>query len=225
VAYAVPSNPTIEVDDLISFYDGSASQYWQNFTNSLQQVACNTTTSAQYSLVKTCNDCTAAYKSWLCAALIPRCQDLSVTPSPAAYTIPRNVAADFVNGATPDLTEFGLDDNAKHITWYNSSRNAEIDTKVAPGPYRELLPCRDLCYELVRSCPASMGFACPQLSQGALFNSSYGVFDMNNIMNESTWTCSYPGIDPQYMSAAGKVTMGVAMWAAMVFAHLLTNVL
>ncbi|KAG9818558.1 hypothetical protein KCU77_g17340, partial [Aureobasidium melanogenum] len=38
----------------------------------------------------------------------------------------------------------------------NSSRNPTIivDT-IAPGPYKEVLPCQDLCYSLVRSCPAA----------------------------------------------------------------------
>ena len=47
-----------------------------------------------------------------------------------------------------------------------------IDAIIKPGPYKEVLPCEDLCYELVRSCPSFMSFACPLAGHG--LNYSYG---------------------------------------------------
>jgi calcium channel MID1 len=68
---------------------------------------------------------------------------------------------------------------------YNSSRNPIIDTDIKPGPYKEVLPCQDLCHELVQSCPASLGFGCPVEEW---LNASYGVRSPNGDI-----TCSYLG--------------------------------
>lgn len=46
-----------------------------------------------------------------------------------------------------------------------------IDQIIKPGPWKEVLPCKDLCYNLVQSCPAALGFACPA---GRWLESSYG---------------------------------------------------
>ena len=62
-------------------------------------------------------------------------------------------------------------DNRKKLA-FNSSRNPMIDTFIKPGPYKELLPCEDMCYNLTRSCPAALGFACPLEGHG--LNYSYG---------------------------------------------------
>ena len=66
---------------------------------------------------------------------------------------------------------------------YSRSRNPMIDQVIKPGPYRELLPCDDLCHDLVRSCPAQLGFACPNPPAKAL---SYGT------RNERNLTCNFP---------------------------------
>ena len=47
-----------------------------------------------------------------------------------------------------------------------------IDAQINPGPYKEILPCIDLCYNLEQSCPAALGFACPLEGHG--MNYSYG---------------------------------------------------
>ena len=60
-----------------------------------------------------------------------------------------------------------------------------IDDNVRPGPWKEILPCKDLCYELVQSCPASMGFVCPLKGEGT---ESYG-----NIRDDEKITCNFPG--------------------------------
>ena len=56
--------------------------------------------------------------------------------------------------------------------YYSSSRNPMIDYDIRPGPYKERLPCEDICYDLVRSCPAALQFACPLEGHG--LNYSYG---------------------------------------------------
>lgn len=62
-----------------------------------------------------------------------------------------------------------------------------IDAEIQPGPYKELLPCEDLCFDIVRSCPAQLGFACPSPPLREL---SYGRRDNDNPDN---LTCNFPG--------------------------------
>ncbi|KAL9099485.1 MAG: hypothetical protein Q9163_005022 [Psora crenata] len=175
VAYAVPSNATNmgNITALGEFYDDQANSLYVNFTKSLAQIPCNTTSSAQYSLAVTCDNCTHAYKQWLCAVTIPRCEDFSNT---AFYLQPRAVAQKFINetyGAQysddPSLTQ-----ENKNRLFTNSSRNPSIDEVIAPGPYKEVLPCKALCYGLVQSCPAALGFSCPLEGHG--LNYTYGSY-------------------------------------------------
>lgn len=46
-----------------------------------------------------------------------------------------------------------------------------IDQRIKPEPWKEVLPCEDLCYELVQSCPAALAFKCPA---GKWLGYSYG---------------------------------------------------
>lgn len=190
VAYAVPSNPEKYspldgVPDLAAVYDSYASSMYQYFNYSLQQIPCNTTATSQYSLARTCDDCAHAYKQWLCAVTIPRCEDWD---NNATYLQPRNMAQNFPNNtapswiASPDASQQTLLNSVQA----NSSRNPQIiDEIIQPGPYKEVLPCIDLCYDLVRSCPASLGFGCPQ---GKYLDMSYGVRTSGDVMS-----CSYLG--------------------------------
>jgi calcium channel MID1 len=156
-----------------------------NFDKSLQQIPCNTTNDAQYSLAVNCTYCTTAYKNWLCAVTIPRCIDYS---SQQSYTIPRAISQPFLNGTLGNTTQDPMFSAANQsIMYYNSSRNPAIDQSIVPGPYKELLPCGDLCYALVRGCPAAMGFACPYDPQG--YNQSYGY----PLMDGDFPQCNYPG--------------------------------
>ena len=103
VAYAVPSNPDKYspldgLANLAAVYDSYAAQMYQYFNYSLQQIPCNTTASAQYSLARNCDDCARAYKQWLCAVTIPRCEDWD---NDAPYLARRNMAQNFPNGTTP----------------------------------------------------------------------------------------------------------------------------
>ena len=195
VAYAVPVTPGNQTNlaDLKELYDNDAREKYQNFDKSLQQVACNTTSSAMYSLARNCTDCEKDYKTWLCAVTIPRCVDFALN---ANYYVPRAVSTQFLNGSTssaPDLAQYK--DNMNNL-YANSSRNPMIDDKIKPGPYKEFLPCIDLCYEVVRSCPATLGFACPLEGHG--LNYTYGKNDTNGV------TCNYPGA-PFHQSLANIV--------------------
>jgi len=194
IGYAVPANPSRypNATELAAAYDASAESYMQNFTYSLQQIPCNTSPSAQYSLAKTCDDCRAAYKTWLCAVTIPRCFDFNdppgADPRDYAYLQPRNVAQPPIEGSgiAPPTNETQLNWRAT-----NTSRNADlIVDQIQPGPYREVLPCEDLCYNLIRSCPAALGFACPLKGKG--LEESYGMKG-TSLATGGGYTCSEPG--------------------------------
>ncbi|KKY25433.1 putative calcium channel subunit mid1 [Diplodia seriata] len=204
VAYAVPSNPNrYNLTTLVDLYDQYAEKHYQNFNYSLQQIPCNTTNTAQYSLAKTCDDCAHDYKNWLCAVTIPRCEDFS---APDDWLQPRNIAQPFANGTRLADTDFGRDplSNATLMdrAYANSSRNAIIDELVQPGPYKEVLPCEDLCYSLIQSCPASFQFACPVMGRG--LERSYGNRNGNE---DGTVTCSYLGA-VYYVNAGASLMLG-----------------
>jgi len=174
----VPSNPSLNISELTQIYDTNASALYLNFTYSLQQIQCNTSSVSSYSLAVSCNDCASAYKKWLCAVTIPRCYDFS---SNLPFLQPRNAGQPFPNGTNISAVYNYL--TMSPIT--NASRNPIIDSTIQPGPYKEILPCQDLCYDLVRTCPATLDFSCPT---GNWLNASYGVRDPKGDI-----TCSYLG--------------------------------
>lgn len=202
VAYAVPSNNSIEVQGLMDFYDSNAAALYKNFSKSLQQIACNASSTSRYSLASDCDHCASAYKQWLCAVTIPRCNDFS---SDLTFLRARNTGQQFLNGSK-------LDDSSPSFNhpWANFSRNPLIDTEIRPGPYKEVLPCQDLCYELVQRCPAALGFGCPE---GALLNASYGTRSQDGDI-----TCSYLGA-AYYLGAGRKIIEGtrLLLWSLTVF--------
>jgi len=74
----------------------------------------------------------------------------------------------------------------------NSSRNQKIDTEIKPGPYNEVLPCKELCYGLVQSCPAALQFSCPLPRYG--LNNSYGDWYTDGV-GPGQVTCNNPAAD------------------------------
>ncbi|KAL4787787.1 stretch-activated Ca2+-permeable channel component-domain-containing protein [Aspergillus varians] len=164
VAYAVPSNPSMNVSEIRTKYDDYAADLYKNFNYSLQQIQCNTSNETIFSMAVGCDDCAAAYKSWLCAVTIPRCDDYSSTSNKSAVMI-RNAAQPFPNGT--EITNKTLQDNP--VT--NRPRNSGlIDKEINPGPYKEILPPVRFCHDLVRNCPMALGFSCPK---GKYLMSSY----------------------------------------------------
>lgn len=228
VAYAVPANIAIypERSDLAARYDNYASDLYKNFTYSLEQIACNASSDSAYSPAQGCDDCAAAYKEWLCAVTIPRCEDYSAGYE---WLQERNVAAMFPNGTYLPVEELnrtyhpmlGAPTLPGSPAWSqtlnstfasNRSRNHEIiDLDILPGPYKEVLPCEDLCYSLMQKCPAKMGFGCP--SKGKGLERSYGTRD-----DPEQVKCSYLGA-VYYHNDAGAIgrsvvsAVGVAVMA------------
>lgn len=203
VAYAVPANPnnpdvgTFEA--LQEFYENYTLKWYAPFNYTLAQIPCNTTSESKYSLAKGCDDCAAAYKEWLCAVSIPRCEDFS---NMAGHLQIRNVGQPFYNNNSM-LSDTKLNENYINMEdaptvdgtiafdqtlissfATNQSRNPAIDETIKPGPYKEVLPCEDLCYSLMQSCPASMQFACPYPGRG--LERGYGK-------RTGDLTCSYLG--------------------------------
>ena len=214
VAWAAPANPQTfnNTTSLANQYDEHAKSLYTNFTYSLEQIPCNTTSSAQYSLARNCNDCDAAYREWLCAVTIPRCEDFSST---ATYLQPRAVNQSFNDSSYPIGTDKDPAFSLEHrkLMAFNSSRNPMIDLVIRPGPYRELLPCEDLCYNLTRSCPAALQFACPLEGHG--LNYSYGSPDPDGKL-----TCNSPW--KSISGAASLTTRVVAFCAALATALMAT---
>lgn len=82
VAYLVPALSLEEYNsllDLRSLYDDRALDLYANFSKALQQIACNTTSDAIFSPLRSCDDCSESYKNWLCAVTIPRCSTRNIT--------------------------------------------------------------------------------------------------------------------------------------------------
>jgi calcium channel MID1 len=214
IAYSVPTNPAVfnNTAALAAFYDNSTQGYYSFFQKVIAQTPCETTSSAQYSLVRNCTDCEEAYKTWVCAVTMPRCTDFSST---ASWLQPRAIGQPFPNGTMLDPTVVA---NASQFMAFNGSRNPAIDQSIVPGPYKEVLPCDELCYNLVQSCPASMNFYCPQ--PGVIgFNESYGVkprgnADVNGRITDIT--CNYPGM-VYYVAAGGRIAPSMVLFFMSVF--------
>lgn len=77
-----------------------------------------------------------------------------------------------------------------------------IDRVVRPGPYKEVLPCEDLCYSLVQSCPAALQFACPLPGKG--LERSYG-----RRSGEGELPCNYLGVVYVRNGGGGGVREGM----------------
>lgn len=200
VAYSVPSNPNTFANStvLATFYDTQAQSAYSDFEKALAQISCEAPSTQLYSLVRTCADCAAAYKSWLCSVTIPRCEDFGTTGS---WLQPRNLAQPFPNGDVLDPAALAPFPNTSATM---TSRNPAIDTVVRPGPYKEVLPCEDLCYNLTQSCPSALGFGCPRPGMVG-FDSSYGRRGKQDENGEVY--CNYPGA-AHVFSGAGRVGVG-----------------
>lgn len=233
VAYAAPSNPSnFNTSALLDLYDTYASQLYANFSFSLQQISCDPSNDEKYSLARSCDDCARAYKQWLCAVTIPRCEDFS---NNASFLQPRNVGQPFFQDQPPLSGAIlnqsyqpmpgapTLPDSPINQTWYssfatNSSRNpAIIDDKIAPGPYKEVLPCEDLCYSLVQSCPAALQFSCPLPGRG--LEVDYGKRPDSQTVIE----CSYLGA-VYYIDDAGRLSPHLLLLFAVIGIAALLNI-
>jgi calcium channel MID1 len=218
VAYAVPTNPERfstrdGLPELAKIYDNYAQSMYQYFNYSLQQIPCNTSETSAYSLVRDCDSCARAYKTWLCAVTIPRCEDYT---NPAAWLKPRNVGQPFPNGSTTSIVP-GFAESQQILAQAvatNSSRSLVIDEQISPGPYKEVLPCKDLCYDLVQSCPAALQFSCPTPGKG--LEDGYG----ERSDNSGNLSCSYLGA-AFFLSASTTINVPWEMLALATLSALL----
>lgn len=183
----MPSSLKYKFNDtqLKEVYEKQAREYYENFEKSLAQVACDAASEAQYSLARTCDDCRRDYKNWLCSVLVPRCEDWTAEDD---WLQERNINTPFPNGTLPYAGNMSKEFNEtkRDRFAYSQSRNPMIDETISPGPYKEMLPCDDLCFDIVRSCPAQLGFSCPDPPARAF---SYGRRDPTG----DKLTCSFPG--------------------------------
>ena len=134
----------------------------------------------------------------------------------ASHLQPRAVSYAFINSSYANATEgdpvFHSKDRSR--TAFSSSRNPMIDTVIRPGPYKELLPCKDMCYNLTRSCPAALQFACPLEGHGLELD--YGN---PNLHPEGEITCNRPWTlinGAAGLRVTGLVAFSVALTAAFV---------
>lgn len=221
VAYSVPTNPKTynnkdknKLNDLRTLYDDHARTLYKNFTYSLAQIQCNATNNeTKWSLTVNCDDCAKAYREWLCAVTIPRCADFSNTNNTALH--PRNIMQQFPNGTT--LPHTSINKTIRETPAAHYARNSLLNNKIKPGPYKEMLPCRDTCWNLVRSCPSALEFSCPE--EPGIW-ASYGAKD------DHEDRCNHPKA-PFRTSNGGvalrggvEIGLGVLFWGA-VFVELL----
>ncbi|KAF9972775.1 stretch-activated cation channel mid1 [Modicella reniformis] len=173
VAYAVPVTPIstlppggvapdpMTLQEIKQLYDGFANAVMGNFTNVLGQYDCS---KSQYSLIRNCTDCERAYRRWLCSVSIPRCTDTGdvTDPKNLGYIHPEEFQKPDVI-SNPYLIDRS---NGPVVVMRNTttSRGAIKQSEnrlMNPGEYGEVLPCMDLCYDVVQSCPHFLQFSCP----------------------------------------------------------------
>ncbi|KAF9973565.1 stretch-activated cation channel mid1 [Actinomortierella ambigua] len=179
VAYSVPVTPlsslpggpapgagnnnqtrTTEVGQL---YDDFARNLMDNFDKVLGQYDC---TQSSYSLIRNCTDCSRAYRRWLCSVSIPRCADREDVTNPAniGYTAWATVTEDErknpylkLKDPVPVVVPRNTSTSRGAVAQLHQAQNPLFN----PGDYGEVLPCMDLCFDVVQSCPSFLGFGCP----------------------------------------------------------------
>ncbi|KAG0074734.1 stretch-activated cation channel mid1 [Linnemannia elongata] len=195
VAYSVPITPQSTLVggangtarlDIKNFYDNFTSNLMDNFDRVLEQYDCSR---SQYSLIRNCTDCSRAYRRWLCSISIPRCTDVddvtdkrnlgyTPTPLPNPDTVENPYLVDRTSGAV--VVERRTNTSRGAIS--QLSQNPLMD----PGQYGEVLPCIDLCFDVVQSCPNFLGFDCPVKNMGGNYAR----------MNEQGFRCNGLGVVP-----------------------------
>ncbi|WFD18211.1 stretch-activated cation channel mid1 [Malassezia caprae] len=168
LAYAVPYNPTLNMNEALNVLEQVVSSNYGNFSATLDTFPCADEKLGRYSSVSTCEDCRRAYQNWLCAVAIPRCTDV-VDPAESAAS---------QNGT--ELQGLPMPSNTRLRPYIvnrigaNSSRQAYIEQLFGAGEYGELLPCLLTCEMVTRSCPPVLRWACPRWTVTA--QRDYGTF-------------------------------------------------
>ncbi|KAF9942440.1 stretch-activated cation channel mid1 [Mortierella alpina] len=217
VAYAVPITPQSTLPgggggansttrlDVKKFYDDFSSNLMDNFKKVLAQYDC---TRSQYSLIRNCTDCTRAYRRWLCGVSIPRCTDTEdiADPRNTGY-VPPSTYSDPSVAENPYLV-----DRVKGPVIVerdtNTSRGAiaqlsQSNALMNPGQYGEVLPCIDLCFDVVQSCPNFLGFNCPVKNMAGNYAS----------MNSEGFQCNGLGVVAVPSSGSRSLVLNGGMWS------------
>ncbi|KAK9469711.1 stretch-activated cation channel Mid1 [Lipomyces arxii] len=139
IAYKVPSNSSFTRTELARYYDEVALNYYTGFDKTLQQVQCDVANTSRYTWLRTCDDCRASYKNWLCLTTIPRCMSPTTVTSRSSLKLRQN---------------------------YTQNRNFNVVW--AESSYFELLPCIFTCHSIMQDCPALLDFHCPLPGRGLL---------------------------------------------------------
>ncbi|KLU88768.1 calcium influx-promoting protein ehs1 [Magnaporthiopsis poae ATCC 64411] len=188
VAYSVPANRAkFNSTELANLYDNHVKGVYENFKKALAQIQCLTEPTSLYSLARNCQDCDDAYKDWVCAVSIPRCEEFSSTKP---WLHARNINSPLPDGrnlTNDDLK--GLTEKEREMAAYTESRNTFINKEIQPGPYKELLPCDYLCYDLTQSCHPKLQFQCPIPTSRHGYNHSYHP---NVTTPEGEFMCNFP---------------------------------
>ncbi|KAI1311069.1 stretch-activated cation channel mid1 [Mortierella claussenii] len=194
-------NSTIH-QDVKHFYDDFTSNLMDNFRKVLGQYDCS---KSQYSLVRNCTDCERAYRRWLCGISIPRCTDVEdvTDPNNVGYTGPPTTF-DPNSNENPYLGDrangpvvVGRNTNTSRGAIAQLSQNPLMN----PGDYGEVLPCVDLCYDVVQSCPSFLGFSCPVKNIAGNYAK----------MNAAGFQCNGLGVVPIPSSARSATVHGSQM--------------
>ncbi|KAI9304269.1 stretch-activated Ca2+-permeable channel component-domain-containing protein [Cunninghamella echinulata] len=174
VAYSVPTDANQDIWNITRSYDRQAQALFDPFSTALKQYNCNST---QYSLVRNCDDCYRDYKRWLCSVTIPRCTTLATDEQQQQNA--NNNSNDSMVMMKPLPTP-----SVRNVL-FNQSRNKWIDQtyQLSSNGWTELLPCIDICYQVVQSCPPFLQFNCPE---GDLARLQYGYWKTQQ--NESLGT-------------------------------------
>ncbi|WFD25369.1 stretch-activated cation channel mid1 [Malassezia nana] len=168
LAYSVPYNPSMDVNDAMNVLEQIVSSNYGNFSATLDTFPCADEKLGAYSSVTTCEDCRRAYQNWLCAVAIPRCTDL-VDPTESAASQNGTELQGLPMPANTQLRPYIVNRIGP-----NSSRQSYIDRLLNPGDYGELLPCLLTCEMVTRSCPPVLQWACPRWTVTA--QRDYGTF-------------------------------------------------
>ncbi|KAF8938561.1 stretch-activated cation channel Mid1 [Dissophora ornata] len=209
VAYAVPITPQSTLTggeanstDIKHFYDDFTSNLMDNFQKVLDQYDCS---KSQYSLIRDCTDCERAYRRWLCSVSIPRCTDVEdiTDPNNTGYSAEVQAA---LESPDPSVNPYLIDRTTGPVVVErntNTSRGAisqlSQNPLMNPGDYGEVLPCIDLCFDVVQSCPNFLQFTCPVKNMAGNYAR----------MNAVGFQCNGLGVVPVPSSAASWLRQGL----------------
>ncbi|KAK9387070.1 stretch-activated Ca2+-permeable channel component-domain-containing protein [Lipomyces mesembrius] len=178
VGYAVPSNTSLSRDDLRSWYDGLAVELYSGFNKTMQIVPCDVNIDVRYTIMRTCDQCRASYKRWLCLSLIPRCYESST-----------NLALADGSHDNSGLSEI----SGVSYRTPGTSRNSFLNDELNPNDYTELMPCSYVCHKVMQDCPFNLQFLCP-LPQKGLYQ-AYGLLNgtlhNGDTFDLDTATCNF----------------------------------